>query len=196
MMRVLALVTVAVVVVAVVVAEAMVVVESLEVGPFAFVRDLTRRLKFHLYARITTEDFVRVVVMLLEVATIKMTLHLFHPVCLETAVMVSILGRAPGHEIMEAVAVLVVPVVIMVLLIVVKVVLVLVEVVTAMVSLHPCYPDCCCDSRMTLSIPGHFADHQKTKVVVLPAPVMIAVRVVLVEVVMAKVAFLPYCTWC
>ena len=138
MMRVLALVTVAVVVVAVVVAEAMVVVESLEVGPFAFVRDLTQHLKFHMYARITTEDFVRVSVMLLEAVTVEVTLHLFHPMCLDIQVMVSILGHLPGHEIMQAVALLVGPVVV-----VVKVVLVLVEVVTVMVPLHPYYPDCC-----------------------------------------------------
>ena len=135
-MQVLALVTAAVVVVAVVVAEATVVVESLGVGPFSFVRNLTRHLKFHLHARAMTEDFVRVVIMLLEVVTVKGTLHLFHPVCLETPVMVSILGHAPGHERMEAVALLVVSVVIMVMVVVVEVVLVLVEVVTAMVPLH------------------------------------------------------------
>ena len=49
-MRVLALVSVVVLVVAVVVVEAAVVVELLEVGPLAFVRDLTQHLKFHLYA--------------------------------------------------------------------------------------------------------------------------------------------------
>ena len=46
---------------------------------------------------------------------------------------------------------------------------------------------------MTVSILGHFPDHGKTKAVILPALVMLAVEmvVVLVEVVRAKVAFLP-----
>ena len=80
-----------------------------------------------------TEDFVRAVVMLQDVLTVKVALQLFHFVwCLESPVMVSILDHAPDHGITEAVILLAVPVVIMVLVVVVKVVLVLVEVVMAM----------------------------------------------------------------
>ena len=126
-----------VMVVEVMVVEVVVVVESLENGLLAFVLDLIQHLKLHLPAIVVVEDFVRVVVVLVEVAYCPAR-------SFESLLMVTILGHTPDHKTSEVVVPAAVTVVTVVVVVDVgKVVVVLLEIVLAKVTLSLYCPVCC-----------------------------------------------------